>query len=202
MPLPSRQGDESDSLKSLQHRHLDEMWELELAEEAHERTHEGEEGVSGRLQHCLDALRRHYDRRTPQDLLAGNLTTDAQYLRHRYDRLATRVRRMISPGGPRHEAALTRAHHVTAWRVHLKSACDAHDEFAAEAREVIRYWTWVRGHQRLPGRLYFRLNVYNSRRIAHPWTSISEPVMETLAQLDAEINQHSARFTGGERPSI
>lgn len=200
--MPSHPDDESDAVESLQNRHLDDMWELELAEEAHDRAHEGDEGASGRLQHYIDALRRHYANRTPQDLLAGNLTTDAQYLRHRYDRIASRVRRMINPRGPRYEAAFACAHHVTAWRVHLKSACDAHDDFVAEVREAIRYWTWVRSHHRLPGRLAIRLNVFNSRRIAHPWTSISEPVMETLAQLDAEIHQHSARLTGGGRHSV
>lgn len=195
-PSPDTESDH----ERLQNRHLDELWELELAEEAHDRAHEGEEHLAGRLQQYLAALRRHYDDRTPEQLLMGTLANDAQYLRHRYDRIASRVRRMTHPKGPRHDAAFACAHHITAWRVHLKSACDAHDEFVKEVHEVVRYWRWVRAHQRLPGRLAFRLNAFNSRRIAHPWTSITEPVMETLALLDAEIHQHAARVISRQKP--
>lgn len=180
-------------------RHHDEAWELELAEQAHAaREAEGAEDPHG-LHHYLRSLAKRFGGQTPPQLLQPMLHVHGKYLAHRYKRIRRAVERMTRPGSTRQKVAVHCAQHETAWRVALRAACESREQILEEFDESVRYWSWVQSHRRLPSRWAFRLARFNSRRVDHPWQSITPQTLALLAELEAEMSRQSMEITSPRR---
>lgn len=172
-------------------RHLDGMWEVELAE-AHKRGRMADVDTDHRIDRYVEALRRHYRQRTPRDLSQRHLRAHAQYLAHRHKRLVEALNNLISPRSENHRLAAACAQQEAEWRIAFHVVCEARATIIKEMRQNAHYWKWVRQHRRLPSWRQVCLWRLNHRPIAHPWRHLAPEMLETMGNIQKAIAEHLA----------
>jgi len=170
--------------------HMDELWELELSELAHDLDAEVQPGPrpeTGLIKY-IHRLREHYHAHIPEELPDRSLPKHARYLSHRYRGILSHLNHLVCP-------RLSRDERVQIW---LRQHPDAqsyyrttqrwHSTIKQELSVSVQYWAWVYKHHRLPhGIFHPRLTPFNQRPIAHPWESISECALEAMGTLEYEL---------------
>lgn len=168
--------------------HLDEQWELEMAELADRVLSEGEHAEERGLMRYLRRLREHYGEKTPHDLSPEYLTRHARYLENRYRAILRHVEHLTCPE-VRERGRLKkwfREHHDS--EVYYQCVNGWRDKILHEMETAARYWHWVRQHKRLPHHhLPWSLYPFNDRPIAFPWRHVRCETLERLAEIESEL---------------
>lgn len=167
--------------------HRDEMWELELAEIAHQREKAAHPEAHHGLQRHLLQLHQRYSSSTPSDLLIETLPDHAEALVRRYRHVLNHVKHLIHP--PHTSTTRLKQHlrsHLDA-DVYYQSVTHWQRELIAEINESVRYWKWIDAHHRLPRDFAWWLGQFNHRPIAHPWQTVRPEELAGLAQIQIDV---------------
>ncbi|MFW6060412.1 MAG: hypothetical protein ACODAQ_09530 [Phycisphaeraceae bacterium] len=186
MNRPPSHGDEH--LPRASDAHGDQVWEVELAEQMHERHARAHAELHSGLRRHLDWLHERYgEHATPADLAQEALPEHAANIEHHYRRIAAHVAHVLSPTVREMPRLRRHLRNNLEIEVYYQSAHQAREELLSQMKESARYWRWVRKHHRLPLSIAWWLGSFCKRPIVHPWTAVDGRELATLAQLEQEL---------------